>query len=284
MSFREITPNTTTSNTGSVKKIMQERHLDRKKYFGEQSATTEKYVIPFIRETIEINEDTSVLEIGCGEGGNLMPFLNIGCKRIVGVDMSKGKIENANQFFSDHPKKNNIKFILNNIYDVGDIGQFDIILTRDVLEHIHGQERFMHYVKRFLKPGGKFFLGFPPWQSPFGGHQQICENKTLSKLPYFHILPKSFYKLILKSFKESKQKIVGLLEIKETRISIERFERILKKERYKKDKRCHYLINPNYEIKYGLKPRKTSSFFSSIPYLRNYLITTNYYVVSIDPH
>jgi 2-polyprenyl-3-methyl-5-hydroxy-6-metoxy-1,4-benzoquinol methylase len=283
MSFREITPNTTTSNTGSVKKIMQERHLDRKKYFGEQSATTEKYVIPFIRETIEINEDTSVLEIGCGEGGNLMPFLNIGCKRIVGVDMSKGKIENANLFFSDHPKKNNIKFVLNNIYDVGDIGQFDIILTRDVLEHIHGQERFMQYVKRFLKPGGKFFLGFPPWQSPFGGHQQICENKILSKLPYFHILPKSLYKLILKSFKESSQKIVGLLEIKETRISIERFEGILKKERYKKDKSCHYLINPNYEIKYGLKPRRTWNFFSSIPHLRNYLITTNYYVVSVDP-
>ena len=89
---------------------------------------------------------------------------------------------------------------------------------------------------------------------------------------------------MLKSFKESKQKIEGLLEIKETRISIERFERILKKERYKKDKWCRYFINPNYEIKYGLKPRKTWRFLSSIPYLRNYLITTNYYVVSIDPH
>jgi len=284
MSYLVTIPNITTSNTRKGKKRMQERHLDRKKYFEEQLMTTEKYVIPFIRETIDINEETSVLEIGCGEGGNLMPFLNIGCKRIVGVDMSKGKIENADKFFSNHPGGKNIKFILNDIYNVGDIGQFDIIVTRDVLEHIHGQEKFMNYVKRFLKPDGKFFLGFPPWQSPFGGHQQMCINKTLSKLPYFHILPKSFYKLILKLFKESKSKIEGLLEVKDTRISIERFERILKKESYKKDKWCRYLINPNYEIKYGLKPRKTWSFFSSIPYLRNYLITTNYYVVSLDPH
>lgn len=261
---------------------MQERHFDRKKYFGEQSRTTEKYVIPFINETIKITEETSVLEIGCGEGGNLMPFLNIGCKRIIGIDMSKGKIENANEFFSNHPNKNNIKFILSDIFDVDDIGQFDIIITRDVLEHIHGQEKFMNFVKQFLKPGGKFFLGFPSWQNPFGGHQQVCESKFLSKLPYFHILPKSLYKFILKCFNESETKIEGLLEIKETRISIERFERILKKERYKKDRRCHYFINPNYEIKYGLKPRKTWRFFSSVPYLRNYLITTNYYVVSFD--
>ena len=265
---------------------MQERHLDRSKYFEEQKITVEKYVLPLIKEVKDINKDTSVLEIGCGEGGNLVPFLNNGCMRIVGVDMSKGKIENANKVFNKIENGNSIEFICDDIYNLSaeDIGKFDIIITRDVLEHIHGQEKFMSYVKRFLKPGGKFFLGFPPWQSPFGGHQQMCVNKTLSKLPYFHILPKSFYKLILKSFKESKSKIEGLLEIKDTRISIERFERILKKERYKKDKRCHYLINPNYEIKYGLKPRKTSSFFSSIPYLRNYLITTNYYVVSIDPH
>jgi SAM-dependent methyltransferase len=260
---------------------MQERHLDREKYFAEQADTTEKYVIPFIRETIDISEETSVLEIGCGEGGNLLPFLNAGCKRIVGIDLSQGKIENAREYFSDHPARENITFIHKDIYETDDIGQFDIIMTRDVLEHIHGQHKFMNYVKKFLKTGGKFFLGFPPWQSPFGGHQQMCESRILSKLPYFHILPKPIYRFLLKSFGESKPKIEGLLEIKDTRISIERFERILKKESYRKDKRCHYLINPNYEVKFGLTPRKTYRIFSSIPYFKNYLITTNYYVLSL---
>ncbi len=259
---------------------MQERHLNREKYFNEQSSTINKYVLPFINKIINIDKNTSVLEIGCGEGGNLKPFLDIGCKRVVGVDMSKGKIENANKFFSNHFNRDNIEFIFSNIYDIDDIGQFDIIITRDVLEHIHGKERFMDFVKKFIKPDGKFFLGFPPWHNPFGGHQQMCESKILSKTPFFHIFPKSIYKLILKLFKESDAKIAGLLEIKETGITIERFERILKKTGYKKDKVLYYFINPNYETKFGLKPRKQLKVISSIPYLKNFLITTNYYIVS----
>src|SRR5690606_21454937 len=117
------------------------------------------------------------------------------------------------------------------------------------------QEKFMGFVKRFLKPEGKFFLAFPPWYNPFGGHQQICKSRVLSKLPFFHILPVFLYKGILKLFGENQKTINDLLEIKETGISIERFERILKKENYIIETNTLYFINPNYETKFGLKPR-----------------------------
>jgi len=259
---------------------MQERHRNREKYFKEQEITAKKYILPFIEEFIDVNEKTSVLEIGCGEGGNLKPFCDIGCKRIVGVDISEGKIKNANKFFSNHPNKRNIKFLHSDIYDVNDLGLFDIIITKDVLEHIHGQEYFMQIVKNFLKPEGKFFLGFPSWYNPFGGHQQMCESKFLSILPYFHILPTPIYRFVLKTFGESESKIKGLLEVKETGITIEKFEKILIETEYKIDKKRFYFINPNYEIKFGLKPKKQLKLISAIPYLRNFLTTTNYYVVS----
>ncbi len=261
---------------------MQERHTNREKYFNEQGITVTKYVLPFIDEVKKIDKHTSVLEIGCGEGGNLSPFVKLGCKRIVGVDMSKGKIENARTYFDKMENSDNIEFIVSDIYDINaeDIGQFDIIITRDVLEHIHGQERFMKYVKRFMKPDAKFFLGFPPWYNPFGGHQQMCKSKFLSKTPYFHILPNFIYKFILKLFGETEAKIIGLLEVKETRISIERFQRIIKRENYTVDKRVFYFINPNYEVKFGLKPRKAWALIAAIPFLRNFFITTNYYVIS----
>ena len=264
--------------------IMQERHLDSEKYFNEQWITTEKYVLPFIQGVKNINENTSVLEIGCGEGGNLAPFLKMGCKRIVGVDLSREKIKNANAFFGKMKNHDNIEFILDDIYNIspGDIGRFDIIITRDVLEHIHGQEKFMSFVKNFMKPDGKFFLGFPPWHNPFGGHQQMCDSKFLSKVPYFHILPIFMYKYILKAFGESDTKIKVLLEIKDTGITIERFHEILKKEQYHIDRRMFYFINPNYEIKFGLRPIEAWGLISSIPYVRNFLITTNYYVISMD--
>ena len=261
---------------------MQERHTNRNQYLKEQEITSGKYVIPFIEEVLQINEETTILEIGCGEGGNLVPFLKRGCKRIVGIDILPDKIQNANTFFKDIENGENIEFICEDIYNIDpeQLGKFDIILTRDVLEHIHGQEKFMEFVKSFLKVDGKFFLGFPPWYNPFGGHQQMCKSKFLSVLPYFHILPTPIYRGILKAFGETERKIEGLLEIKETGITIERFEKILKKSNYKTDKRIFYFTSPNYEVKFGIKPRVSWSFISSIPFLRNFLITTNFYVIS----
>lgn len=261
---------------------MQERHKNRQQYFDEQCITTKKYVIPYIEEFMPITAETSVLEIGCGEGGNLMPFLDMGCKRVVGVDLSEGKIANANNFFADHHHKENIEFILEDIYNIEDLGQFDIIISRDVLEHIHGQERFMNFTKKFLKPKGKFFLAFPPWYNPFGGHQQVCKSKFLSKLPFFHILPVPIYSLILKVFGEIPAKIEELLEIKETGITIERCEKILRTTGYRQDKKTFYFINPNYEVKFGLKPKEQCKIFASIPYLRNFLVTAVYYLVSLE--
>ena len=152
---------------------------------------------------------------------------------------------------------------------------------RDVIEHIHDQNRFMDYVKRYLKPNGKFFLAFPPWYNPFGGHQQICESRLLSMLPYYHILPASIYKGILKLFNENESRIEGLLEVKSTGITIERFEKILKKNNYNIEERMYYFINPNYEVKFGLKPRKGIPIISSIPGIRNFVTTSAYYLISV---
>src|SRR5690606_22371864 len=103
--------------------------------------------------------------------------------------------------YADHPNKLNLELICEDIYKANLNGrQFDLIIMRDVIEHIPNQELFMKYVKKFLKSDGKFFLAFPPWQNPFGGHQQVCRNNLLSKLPWFHLLPKNLYKLVLDRF------------------------------------------------------------------------------------
>ena len=64
---------------------MQKRHTDRESYFGEQSQTSKNYYIPYIKEVIGHIPD-KVLEVGCGEGGNLLPFAEAGC-RVMGVDI-----------------------------------------------------------------------------------------------------------------------------------------------------------------------------------------------------
>jgi SAM-dependent methyltransferase len=261
---------------------MQERHKKRDKYFEEQSYTTHKYVIPFIEDIKALNHESEVLEIGCGEGGNLKPFLDMACK-VTGVDILESKISNAKKFFSDHPQNQNLELIASDIYKPpAELAkkQFDLIFMRDVLEHIYDHEKFLNYVKKFLKPDGVFFLGFPPWQNPFGGHQQMCHSKILSKLPWFHLLPGKSYPTVMRLFGEPEGRINDLIEIKDTRITIEKFEKIIRKENYSIKKKVLWFINPNYEIKFGLKPRVMNGLISGTPRLRNFVITTCYYIIA----
>lgn len=258
---------------------MQKRHKNKPQYFEEQAITTQKFVVPFIADLIKFDSKTTVLEIGCAEAGNLKPFLDMGCK-CTGIDISCSRIELAKEFYKGHVNRQNLTLICKDIYNVNPDKKYDVIIMRDVIEHIPNQERFMELVKAFLKPGGIFFLAFPPWQNPFGGHQQICRGKLLSKLPWFHLFPRGFYKLFLKWMGESDDTITALLEIKDTGISIERFERILRRSNYRTDKKVFWLINPNYQTKFGLKPRKQIKLITTIPCIRNFLTTSMYYIVS----
>jgi SAM-dependent methyltransferase len=260
---------------------MQERHSNRKRYFNEQGLTTAKYVIPYISDLIAITPETTVLEIGCGEAGNLKPFLDMGC-RCVGIDISEGRIENGKKFFADHPHFDNLELIAEDIYDTVSPEEFDIIISRDVIEHIPNQELFMARCRDFMKPDGIYFIGFPPWHNPFGGHQQLLKHKLFSKLPYFHIIPRGMYKGLLSLIGESETKINGMLEIYDTRITIDRLNKILKDNNYSVLKKTMWLFNPNYETKFGLKPRKQIGILSGIPFLRNFFVTAGYYVVRAD--
>jgi SAM-dependent methyltransferase len=261
---------------------MQERHTNKQLYFNEQAFTTEKFVIPFISNNFSVSDQINVLEIGCGEGGNLKPFLDLGCS-VTGIDLAESKIKVAIKSFEDHPNSAKARFIARDIYLAeGDINNtFDLIIMRDVIEHIHNQELFMGYVKRFLKPGGVFFLAFPPWYNPFGGHQQVANSKILSKLPYFHLFPKNIYRFILKAGGETQEKIDGFLEIKDTGISIERFRKIVKQHGYHIITETMFFINPNYNIKFGLKPRKQAGIITAIPFFRNFVVTACYYLIKL---
>ncbi len=53
---------------------MQQRHLNREQYFNELAQTAREHYIGYISQFQPITPTTKVLEVGCGEGGNLLPF------------------------------------------------------------------------------------------------------------------------------------------------------------------------------------------------------------------
>jgi len=255
---------------------MQHRHSDREMYFWEQSVTSEKYFIPFIEKFKNITVDTEMLEIGCGDGGNLLPFVKRNCK-VTAVDRATSRIEKAREFFTGHGYK--VHLVQADIFDVTDIGLFDIILMNDVIEHIHDKALLLEILKKLLKPGGIIFLGFPAWQMPFGGHQQICRNPIISRMPFIHLFPKSIYKLMLITFNERDSIVQELLSIREARITIEMYRRLVNRQNFQVLYERFYLINPHYEIKFKLRPVILPRFLGGIPIIRNFFITSCFSVL-----
>lgn len=113
---------------------MQQRHENRKTYFQELATTSELHFLPYIHRFTSVTPQSRILEIGCGEGGNLVPFARIGC-RVTGIDLSENRIRQARQFFQE--ERLPATFIASDIFQIIQLEEaFDIILIHDVIEHI----------------------------------------------------------------------------------------------------------------------------------------------------
>ncbi len=257
-------------------------HLDPGKKWRQQYLTSKNHILPFTLERVDLSPDARILEIGCGEGGVLKAFIERGFV-CYGIDLSPSRIENARSILKEEVQKKSVTFYAFDIHDDQHFkhlfGKIDLVILKDAIEHIHDQEKFLIALHKFMKPGGSVFLSFPPWRNPFGGHQQIAVS-VLKYIPWFHILPRSFYRAILKCFGESDNSIQELLEIYDTRLSIRRFEKILSLSNWKIRRRQFFLVNPGYEVKFGLKPRKQIELISCIPGVRDFVSTAVYYIVN----
>lgn len=260
---------------------MQKRHLDRKQYFQESAYTSKAYYINYIRAYKDIKKNDRVLEIGCGEGGNLLPFAELGCT-VVGLDLCQVRIQQAQQFFIDSGVEGT--FLCGDFLKTSSLEKysFDIILIHDVIEHIEKPYKmdFFIKVKSFLKKDGVIFWGFPAWQMPFGGHQQICSS-FCSKIPFVHLLPTCIYKQYLKCFRENSLCIEELLSIKRARMTVERFEELCQVTGYKVINRTLWFINPHYEKKFNLRAIKLNRV-AHLRYIRNFFSTSCFYLVQVD--
>jgi len=261
---------------------MYEFHRDKKKYIDIQTENARSFVIPFIEEATSsvMQQKGRVLEIGCGEGGVLQAFLEKGYT-CVGIERNIDKYTIACEWMSESIENGSLKLFSNDIHnttaeELG--GAFDIVILKDVIEHLHDKEKVLTYISTLLTPNGVVFFGFPPWQMPYGGHQQICVSK-IGQTPYIHVLPSFLYQWILRKAKEDKETIDELMDIVKTRISIEKFVRLSRKTNYTIRHKKFYLINPIYRYKFNLQPREQFRFIRSIPFFRNFVTTCVYFLL-----
>ena len=260
---------------------MQQRHKDRRLYFSELANTSRNFYIDYVGKWNPVGTNTKVLEIGCGEGGNLLPFAEKGCS-VTGVDINGRQIGNATLFFKENNQSGT--FIASDFLLLpkpkSEEDMFDIVLVHDVLEHIEAPYKiqFLLHMKHFMRHDAIAFFAFPAWQMPFGGHQQICMH-TMSKIPFIHLLPTRTYSFLLSKTGETASTAEELMSIKRSRMPIEKFEDIVKKAGMTVMHRTLWAINPHYHQKFGLQPLPVVWPFTTIRYLRNLYTTSAWFIL-----
>jgi SAM-dependent methyltransferase len=127
--------------------------------FGQTSwvTTEESHEIPRLLELIPNSE---VLEIGCGSGCYALYLAEkIGC-RVIGVDINKEGIRNANELARANNLTTRARF------EGADASQrfsfageaFDAVYANDALCHIPGRLAVLREMFRVLKPGGRMLF------------------------------------------------------------------------------------------------------------------------------
>ncbi len=255
-------------------------HTDRRAMFEQQFLNAREHVVPFAAKHLSLS-GARVLDVGSGEGGVMKAFVEAGATGI-GVELSEARAAFARETLEQECDAGVLEFVAGDIHDPnvsrGWEHQFDLVTLKDSIEHITEKEALLRRIATFLQPDGAVFVGFPPWRMPFGGHQQIAASK-FARVPYYHLLPQRLYTGILRLLGESRRTIDDLQEIRDTRISISGFERLVKETGFEILERRLFLINPIYRYKFGLRPRMQFGFISSIPWFRDFVTTTCYYLI-----
>lgn len=130
---------------------MQKRHTDRKMYFRDLEITSKEFYISYLSDFTELTSKSRILEVGCGEGGNLVPFAQLGCK-VTGIDVAECRIKDAKAYFSEIC--NHATFVCCDFmqYPVpcNEEDKYDVILLHDVIEHVPTKELFLVHLRKFL--------------------------------------------------------------------------------------------------------------------------------------
>src|ERR1041385_112988 len=121
-----------------------------------------------------------VLEIGCGDGGNLIPMAYFlpEC-RLVGIDLAGAAIADGNRVVKDL-KLRNIELREDDLRDLPqDAGEFDYIIAHGLHSWIpvDVRDRLMELGRSLLAPQGIVFLSYNTWP---GSHtRQILREMML---------------------------------------------------------------------------------------------------------
>lgn len=95
-----------------------------------------------------------VLDWGCGNGVHTIPIAKMGAKKVIGIDLSDGLLENAQEFSSKSKLAGKIQFLKMDCENTGFLdGEFDVAFNGGTFSSID-IEKALPELARILKPDG----------------------------------------------------------------------------------------------------------------------------------
>jgi len=222
------------------------------KHFYEQQKHTQTYLTPYFEKHILDFKEKKILEVGCAEAGFLDALAEQGVD-VTGIEIDGGRVEMIKQ------KNPSIKVLVGDIADPATVDminkKFDVIVIRDVIEHIPNKLAAFENMKKLLNKDGYIFIAFPPKFSAFSGHQQGCT--TIMKIfPFIHLLPTGLIRFFGKMLGELEVHTESIIENYKNALSINRFEEIYKEFSFEPVVKEIFLFRPVYRVRFNVNPRK----------------------------
>lgn len=135
----------------------------------EKGEQTIKFYLEYI-DTDEMFKDKDVLDVGCGAGGKSLYYLSKGANKVVGIDV----VEHYKKESEDLALKLGLDGFEFYVQDAActdfQDSSFDTIIMNDAMEHVAKPMEVLNEMYRILKPGGRLYVNFPPYNHPYGAH------------------------------------------------------------------------------------------------------------------
>lgn len=134
-------------------------------WFAARRAIAERII-----EQLGLPPDASILDAGCGTGGNLAMLSRHGRVHAMELDDQARQIANA---------KGIARVLSGRLPDEVPYpqGQFDLIALLDVLEHVEDDRNTVRALASLLKPGGYLLISVPAFPFLWSAHDEVHHHK-----------------------------------------------------------------------------------------------------------
>lgn len=235
------------------------------KHFYEQRRFAEHYLVPHLETHIPAFREKTVLEVGCAEGGFLDYLRDLGMEG-VGIELEESRVELA------HRLARGSTVYQGDITDAALLQKiprrFDVIVMRDVIEHVPQREAAFRVLREFLNPGGYLFVTFPPRFSPFAGHQQHARS-FLKMTPYVHYLPVVLWRWLGRRLGEDEEYLDSVMLNYRIGLSVRKFEKLYRQAGFRPLLKDVFLLRPIFKYRMGTPIVK----LPNVPVIREFLAT-----------